>query len=115
MRTLTCRHCGYSFESEAVTATRCRRCGRSVRVPAELRHVETEHAFALFLLDCGHAEAVVVHPGRSVQSSISACDYECPDTRADAKPVRILAVLSAAEWNELTDEQVLALVSRGRQ
>ncbi|MGA3354875.1 MAG: hypothetical protein ABSD85_17085 [Acidimicrobiales bacterium] len=94
-----------------MTATRCRRCGKSVRVPSSLRHTKQEHTFALFVLDCGHVEAAVVHPGRSVRSCIRARDYECPDTKADAKPVRVLAVLSETEWVGLTDEQLSELVA----
>jgi hypothetical protein len=78
-------------------------------VPAALHPDETEHTFALFELDCGHVEATVVHPGRSVRSSIRAWDYECPDTRAEAKPVRVHAVLSEAEWNNLTEAQISGL------
>lgn len=37
MPTLTCPGCGFIFETTAITATRCRRCRRSVTVPGVRR------------------------------------------------------------------------------
>lgn len=34
MTTVTCNRCGHRFTTEAVTATRCRRCRHSVRIEA---------------------------------------------------------------------------------
>jgi hypothetical protein len=45
--TLTCGSCGFSFESSAKTATRCRRCGESVRASAKRWDLA-------ILLGCGH-------------------------------------------------------------
>ncbi len=81
-----------------------------VRVPAALRSTRSEHTVAFVLLDCGHPETVIVHPGTSVRAAIGRCEWECPDTDDDAKVVRVLAVLSEHEWSELNEERLNELL-----
>jgi len=90
-----------------------------VRVPASARSTngfgvtgsKGEHTFGVVLLSCGHPAAVVVHPGRSVAATLKRYEWECPDTGATVAPTLVLRVLSEAEWESLTDEDVDLLVS----
>jgi hypothetical protein len=119
--TVTCKRCGCSFETEATTNTRCRRCRTVVRVPAAARNQNgfgllgstKEHTFGVVLLSCGHPAVVLVHPGKSVAATLKRYDSECPDTGATVTATRILTVLSETEYENLTDQDVDLLVSTG--
>ena len=116
--TITCKHCGCSFETEATTNTRCRRCRTVVRVPASARNPNgsgssREHTFGIVLLSCGHPAVVVIHPGKSVAATIKRYDWECPDTGATVAAARVLAVLSEADYENLGQEAFDLLVSNG--
>ena len=119
MTTVTCQRCSYRFETAARTSTRCRRCKTVVRIPAAARNAygsrvagfTREHTLSLVLLSCGHPAVVVVHPGKSTTAVLKRYDRECPDTGAPVTPTRVLTVLSEAEWENLTDEDVDLLVS----
>jgi hypothetical protein len=54
---------------------------------------------------------VVVHPGRSIASTLKRCEWECPDTGASVAVTRVLAVLSEAEYENLTNDELGELVS----
>ena len=117
--TITCPRCGYRFETAACTSTRCRRCKTVVRVPTAARSSngsgvtgsKVEHTFGIVLLSCGHPAVVVVHPGRSIAAILKRYEWECPDSAATVTARRVLKVLSEAEWETLTDEDVDLLVS----
>jgi hypothetical protein len=117
--TITCKRCGCSFETEATTNTRCRRCRTVVRVPAATRnpngsgHVGSrrEHTLGVVLLSCGHPAVVAIHPGRSIAATIKRYDWECPDSGATVTAARVLAVLSEAEYENLGQEAFDLLVS----
>jgi hypothetical protein len=119
MTKITCPRCGYRFETAARTSTRCRRCRTVVRVPAAGRSTNgsggagstREHTFGVVLLGCGHPAVVIVHPGRSIAAIIKRYDWECPDSGATVTATRVLAMLSEAEWENLTDEDVDLMVS----
>jgi hypothetical protein len=121
MTTITCKRCGCSFETEATTNTRCRRCRTVVRVPAAARNPNgfgvarssREHTFGVVLLSCGHPAVVVIHPGRSIAATLKRYDWECPDTGATVAPTRVLAVLSEAQYENLGQEAFDLLVSSG--
>jgi len=101
------------------TSTRCRRCKSVVRVPASARSTngfgvtgsKGEHTFGVVLLSCGHPAAVVVHPGRSVAATLKRFEWECPDSGATVTARQVLAVVSEAEWENMTDEALDLLVS----
>ena len=116
--TITCRHCGCSFETEATTNTRCRSCRGVVRVPAAARNPSgsgagstREHTFGVVLLGCGHPAVVIVHPGRSIAAALKRYEWECPDTGATVTATRVLTVLSEAEYENLGQEAFDLLVS----
>ena len=116
--TITCKHCRLSFETEATTNTRCRRCRTVVRVPAAARNRSgsggsstRKHTFGIVLLSCGHPAVVVVHPGRSIAATLKQYDWECPDSAATVTATRVLAVLSEAEYENLGQEAFDLLVS----
>jgi hypothetical protein len=109
--TVTCKRCNHSFETEATTNTRCRRCRAVVRVPASAR--AREHTFGIVLLSCGHPTGVVIHPGRSLAGILKQAEWECPDTGADVAAERVLAVLTEEQWEALTEEAVDQLVASG--
>jgi hypothetical protein len=109
--TVTCKRCGISFETEATTNTRCRRCRTVVRVPAAAR--TSEHTVGIVLLDCGHPAWAIIHPGKSIAATRKLYAWECPDTAADVTAERVLAVLSEEEWETMTEEAVDQLVSSG--
>ena len=116
--TITCKRCGLSFETEATTNTRCRRCRAVVRVPAAARNPSgsgsgsmREHTFGVVLLSCGHPAVVVVHPGRSIAAILKRYDWECPDSGATVTATQVLAVLSEAEYENLGQEAFDLLVS----
>jgi hypothetical protein len=107
--TITCKRCGLSFQTQATTNTRCRRCRAVVRVPAAAGNLNgsgsrREHTFGVVLLSCGHPAVVIIHPGRSVAATIKRYDWECPDTSASVTATRVLAVLSQAEYENLGQE-----------
>jgi hypothetical protein len=54
---------------------------------------------------------VIIHPGKSVAATLKRYEWECPDTGGTVIPTRELAVLSEAEWENLTDQDVELLVS----
>ena len=70
-----------------------------------------EHTLAIILLSCGHPAVVIIHPGKSVAATLKLYDWECPDSGATVAPTRVLAVLSEAEWENLTDDDVDLLLS----
>ena len=115
--TITCKRCGCSFETEATTNTRCRSCRTVVRVPAAARDgsggsgSSREHTFGVVLLSCGHPAVVIIHPGRSIAATLKRYEWECPDTGATVTLARVLTVLSEAEYENMTDEDVDLLVS----
>jgi hypothetical protein len=114
--TITCKRCGCSFETEATTNTRCRRCRAVVRVPAAARNPNwsdsrREHTLGVVLLSCGHPAVVVIHPGRSIAATLKRYDWECPDSGVTVTPTRVLAVLSEAEYENLGQEAFDLLVS----
>jgi hypothetical protein len=119
--TITCKRCGCSFETEATTNTRCRRCRAVVRVQTAARNPNgsgrtgstREHTFGIVLLSCGHPAAVVVHPGKSLTRILKLMKWECPDTGATVTATQVLTVLSEADWENLTDQEVDLLVSTG--
>jgi len=119
--TITCKRCGFSFETEATTNTRCRRCKTVVRVPAAARSTngsggagsKGEHTIGVVLLGCGHPAVVVIHPGRSIAGTIKRYEWECPDTGATVTATRVLAVLSEAEYENLGQDAFDLLVSSG--
>jgi hypothetical protein len=90
-----------------------------VRVPADARSINRlgatgsrgEHSFGIVLLGCGHPAAVVIHPGRSITATLKRYEWECPDSGTTVSARRVLAVLSEAEWENMTDEAVQLLVS----
>jgi hypothetical protein len=114
--TIICKRCGLSFETEATTNTRCRRCRTVVRVPAAARNPNgsgsrREHTLGVVLLSCGHPAVVVVHPGRSIAAILKRYDWECPDSGATVTATQVLAVLSEAEYENLGQEAFDLLVS----
>jgi hypothetical protein len=116
--TITCKRCGFSFETEATTNSRCRRCKTVVRVPAAVRNPNgsdsgREHTLGVVLLSCGHPAVVVIHPGRSITATTKRYDWECPDSGATVTATRVLAVLSEAEYENLGQEAFGLLVSSG--
>jgi DNA-directed RNA polymerase subunit RPC12/RpoP len=119
--TITCKRCGFSFETEATTNTRCRRCKTVVRVSVAARNPNgpgcasstRERTLGVVLFSCGHPAVVVVHPGRSIAATLKRYDWECPDTGITVTPTRVLAVLSEAEYENLGQEAFDLLVSRG--
>ena len=116
MTTIICKRCGLSFETEATTNTRCRRCRTVVRVPAAARNPNgsgsrREHTLGVVLLSCGHPAVVVVHPGRSIAAILKRYDWECPDSGATVTATQVLAVLSEAEYENLGQEAFDLLVS----
>jgi hypothetical protein len=70
-----------------------------------------EHTLGVVLLGCGHPAVLVIHPGKSIAATLKRYEWECPDTGATVAPTRVLRVLSEAEWESLTDEDVDLLVS----
>jgi hypothetical protein len=54
---------------------------------------------------------VVVHPGRSISATLKRYEWECPDTGATVTAEQVLAVVSEAEWKNMTDEAIDLLVS----
>jgi hypothetical protein len=72
-----------------------------------------EHTLGVVLLDCGHPDVVVVHPGRSIAATLKLYEWECPDTNTAAAVTRVVAVLSEAEYESMTDEDLDLLVSTG--
>lgn len=119
MTTISCKRCGLSFETEAVTNTRCRRCRTVVRVPTAARtpggHTGlSEHTFGVLLLGCGHLSVVVIHPGKSLARLLKRAEWECPDTGAPVESTRVVAVLSETEWDAMTEEAFDRLVSEWR-
>jgi hypothetical protein len=114
--TITCKRCRCSFETKATTNTRCRNCRAVVRVPAAARNPSgsgsgREHTIGVVLLSCGHPDVVIIHPGKSIAATLKRYEWECPETGATVDPTRVLTVLSKAEWENLTDEDVELLVS----
>jgi hypothetical protein len=107
--TITCKRCGLSFETEATTNTRCRRCRTVVRVPAAARnpngsgHVGStrEHTFGVVVLSCGHPAVMSIHPGKSVAATLKRYEWECPDTGATVTATRVLKVLSEAAYENM--------------
>ena len=121
MATITSPRCGYRFETAARTSTRCRRCKTVVRISAAARSTnasgfagcEGEHTLAVVLLGCGHPEVVVVHPGKSIATTLKRYDWECPDSGATVTVTRVLSVLSEAEYENMGQEEFDLLVSTG--
>ncbi|MGA3354832.1 MAG: hypothetical protein ABSD85_16870 [Acidimicrobiales bacterium] len=117
---IICKRCGLSFETQATTNSRCRRCRAVVRVPAAARYSNgsgrvgstREHNVSIVLLSCGHPAVVIIHPGKSIAATLKRYEWECPDTGATVTATRVLAVLSEAEWENLTDKDVDLLVSK---
>ena len=118
---ITCKRCRLSFETEATTNTRCRRCRTVVRVPAAARNPNgagrpgstREHTFGIVLLSCGHPAVVVIHPGRSITATTKRYDWECPDSGATVTATRVLAVLSEADYENLGQEAFDLLIATG--
>jgi hypothetical protein len=114
MTIITCKRCGLSFETEATTNTRCRSCRAVVRVPAAARNLNgsrtdgsaREHTIAVVLLGCGHPDIVVIHPGRSIAATLKRYEWECPDTSTATAVAGVLAVLSEAQYESMTDEDL---------
>jgi DNA-directed RNA polymerase subunit RPC12/RpoP len=116
--TITCKRCGFSFETEATTNTRCRRCRAVVRVRTAARNPSgsgsrREHNLGVVLLGCGHPAVVVVHPGKSIAATLKRYDWECPDSGATVTATRVLALLSQVEYENLGQEAFDLLVSTG--
>ena len=119
--TITCKRCGLSFETEAKTNTRCRRCRAVVRVPAAARNPNgsgrvgstREHTFGVVLLSCGHPAVVIIHAGRSIAATLKRYEWECSDTGATVTATRVLTVLSEAEYENLGQEAFDLLVATG--
>jgi hypothetical protein len=118
--TITCKRCGCAFETEATTNTRCRRCRTVVRVPAGACNPNgsgvgstREHTIGILLLSCGHPAVVIIHPGQSIAATLKRYEWECPDTGATVTAIRVLAVLSEAEYENLGQEAFDLLVSTG--
>jgi|GEM_PF-2165507 hypothetical protein len=116
--TITCKRCGCSFETEATTNTRCRRCRTVVRVPASAGNPNgsgssREHTFGVVLLSCGHPAVVIIHPGRSIAATLKRYEWECPDTDATVTATRVLAVLSERDYETMGQEAFDLLVSTG--
>jgi hypothetical protein len=117
--TITCKRCGLSFETEATTNTRCRRCRAVVRVPAAARNpnrsgdtgLAPAHTIGIVLLGCGHPAVVVIHPGKSLAAALKRYEWECPDSGATVTATQVLAVLSEAEYENLGQEAFDLLVS----
>ena len=117
--TITCKRCECSFETEATTNTRCRRCRAVVRVPTAARNPNgsrhlgstREHTLGGVLLSCGHPDVVVIHPGRSISATLKRYDWECPDSGATVTATRVLTVLSEAEYENLGQEAFDLLIS----
>ena len=65
-----------------------------------------EHQIALVMLDCGHPEIVVVHPGKSLRGSVAEEEWECPETGTVVKASSIVAVFSGTEWEELSAARI---------
>jgi hypothetical protein len=109
VRTLTCHGCGLAFSSAATTATRCRRCRRSVRVPT---NVAAPPDVLVLLLSCGHVSA---HFGEEVRADqADEWLWTCLECDADEQTVvRVVAELGDAELEDLTEEQIIALVEAG--
>jgi hypothetical protein len=92
-----------------------------VRIPAAARSTKAsgfagskgEHTFGVILLSCGHPEVVVVHPGRSVAATLNRYEWECPDTGATVTSIRVMAVLSEAEYEGMGQDEFDLLVSAG--
>ncbi len=87
-----------------------------MRVPAAARNPNgsgsrREHTIGVVLLCCGHPAVVVIHPGRLILAALKRYDWECPDSGATVTATRMLMVLSEAEYENLTDEDVELLVS----
>lgn len=106
--TITCKRSGSSFETEATTNTRCRRCRTVVRVAVAARNPNgsatrstREHTLGIVLLSCGHPAVVMIHPVRSIGATLRRYDWECPDTGAIVTAKRVLTVLSEAEYKNL--------------
>ena len=120
MTVVDCPRCGSRFETAARSGrTRCGNCRAAVTVPGATGPAaiapSAEHRVALVRLTCGHPDAVVIHPGRSVRSMTSNLGFTCPDSRTTtAKVERVLAVFSESEWSELGEEQVSLLVEASR-
>jgi hypothetical protein len=72
-----------------------------------------EHTLGIVLLDCGHPDVVVVHPGKSIAATLKLYEWECPDTNTAAAVTGVLAVLSEAELESMTEEDIDLLVSTG--
>jgi hypothetical protein len=72
-----------------------------------------EHTLGIVLLDCGHPDVVVIHPGKSLARILKHVEWECPDTGSAVTATRVLAVLSEADYEDLTDEEIDLLVSSG--
>jgi len=95
MSTITCKHCGLSFETEARTNTRCRRCRAVLSIPSEQRSPKVPYVLALRLA-CGHVTTAV---GENIEAD-SADDYEwpCPDCGLGYREaVGVLGALTEAE------------------
>jgi len=119
MAMITCSNCSNTFETTARSErTRCGRCRSVVRVPIDVRSTNgwsradpaREQTMALLLLECGHAEALVIHPGKSVISEARGYYWTCPDTGADVEAARVIAQLSETEWNALDEDGLRRLV-----
>ena len=119
--TITCKRCGLSFETEATTNTRCRRCRAVVRVPAAARNpnrsgdtgLAPAHTIGIVLLGCGHPAVVVIHPGKSLAAALKRYEWERPDTGATVTATRVLTVLSEAAYENMGREAFDLLVSTG--
>ena len=120
MSVVECPRCGNRFETAARSGrTRCGNCRAAVSVPggraAPASARSTEHRIAVVRLSCGHADAVIVHPGRSVRSATAELDFDCPDIgTAKARVARVVAVYSEVEWEALTEEEIGTLIEGAR-
>jgi len=103
LTTITCKHCGTSFETTARTNTRCRRCKAVCRVPPGQRSPVVPHVLALALV-CGHVTTAI---GQNVAAE-RAGDYEwpCPDCGFGyQEAVGVLGMLSEAECESMSQHE----------
>ena len=104
--TLTCKHCGTTFDTSATTNTRCRRCKAVCRVPSGQRPSEVPYVLALALV-CGHVTTAM---GEHVAAD-RAGDYEwpCPECGSEYREaVGVLGALSEAECQAMSQQEAEA-------
>jgi len=56
---------------------------------------------------------VIIHPGRSIATTLKRYDWECPDSGATITATRVLTVLSEAAYENMGQEAFDLFVSTG--